>query len=365
MTWTAGKHSTFLTLNLSPGTGAPNKSIKLNANLVDVSVFPAAPVPNATVTFNLAGQSCSGATDANGQVTCSVTPTVAAGRYELTAIFADNNQFLASSAKKGFDLIVPPPHQLLNISTRMRVLTGDRALIGGFIVTGTESKKVIIRGMGPSLSGVGVPDTLQDPVLELHPANGATITNDNWKDTQRAEIEASGIPPGDDREAAIVATLPPGNHTAILTGKGGSIGGGLVEVYDLSQPANAKLANISTRGFVDTGDNIMIAGFIAGPNTGTLVQVLVRAIGPSLGQAGVPDALLDPILELHDGNGATAVNDDWKETQQTDIEQTGIPPSDDRESAILTPLAPGNYTAILRGKNNTTGNALVEVYNLQ
>jgi hypothetical protein len=165
--------------------------------------------------------------------------------------------------------------------------------------------------------------------------------------------------------------LPPGNHTAILTGKGGTIGAGLVEVYDLSQPADAKLANISTRGFVDTGDNAMIAGIIAGPSTGTLVQVLVRGIGPSLSAAGVPGALQDPTLELHDGNGATlATNDDWKITadgtsQQAEIEATTIPPTDARESAILSPLAPGNYTAILRGKNNTTGIAIVEAYNLQ
>ena len=265
VTWTSGKHSTFLTLNQSPGSGAPNKSIKLKANLVDASASPQAPIPNATVNIHLAGESCSGTTDANGQVVCSITPTVGAGRYDLTADFAGTSQFLPSVARKGFDLILSLPHQLLNISTRMRVLTGDSALIGGFIVTGSESKKVIIRGMGPSLGGEGVPDPLQDPMLELHQQGGAIVVNDNWKEAQQSEIEASGIPPGDDREAAIVATLPPGNHTAILTGKGGAIGGGLVEVYDLSQPADAKLANISSRGFVDTGDNAMIAGFIAGP----------------------------------------------------------------------------------------------------
>jgi hypothetical protein len=365
VTWTSGKHSTFLTLNQSPGTGAPDKATKLKASLVDVSASPPVPIANAAVNFNLAGQFCSGATDANGQVVCSVTPTAAPGRYEITATFGGTTQFLESSARKGFDLLVQPPHQLLNISTRMRVLAGDRSLIGGFIITGSESKKVIIRGMGPSLSAFGLHDVLNDPVLELHPANGPTVTNDNWTDSQRAEIEASGLAPGNGRESAIIATLPPGNHTALLSGKGGSIGGGLVEVYDLSQPANAKLANISTRGFVDKDDNIMIAGFIAGPETGTLVQVLVRAIGPTLTTVGVPDALQNPTLELHDSNGGTiAINDDWKDTQQSDIEQTGIPPSDNREAAILSPLAPGNYTAILRGKNNTTGNALVEVYNL-
>ena len=370
VTWTNGRHSTFLTLNQSPGTGAPNKPIKLKASLVDVSVLPPAPIPNATVSFNLAGQSCAGATDVNGQVVCSVTPTVAAGGYELTANFAGTTQFLASSARRRFDLIVSPPQQLLNISTRMRVLTGDKVLIGGFIITGSESKKVIIRGIGPSLGGVGVPTPLQDPILELHPAGGPTVVNDNWQDTQKSEIEATGIAPTDPREAAIVATLPPGNHTAILSGKGGAVGGGLVEVYDLSQPASAELANISTRGFVDTGDNVMIAGVIVGPSSGTLAQALVRGIGPSLSKFGVPDVLQDPILELHNGDGATvATNDDWKiaedgTSQQAVIESTTIPPTDNRESAILSPLAPGNYTAILRGKSNSTGVGLVEVYHL-
>ena len=243
------------------------------------------------------------------------------------------------------------PSQLLNISTRLRVLTGDSALIGGFIVTGTDAKKVIIRGLGPSLTSQGVPGALQDPTLELHDSSGSTIfSNDNWKDTQQAEIQATGIAPSNDLESAIVATLPANNsaYTAILRGKDNTTGIGLVEVYDLAQSANSKLANISTRGFVDTGDNAMIGGLIIGGGGGGDSKVIVRAIGPSLTQSGVANALADPTLELHDGSGATiASNDNWKDTQQAEIEATTIPPSNDLESAIVRTLPPGNYTAIV------------------
>jgi hypothetical protein len=245
------------------------------------------------------------------------------------------------------------------------VLTGDNVLIGGFIVTGTDAKTVIVRGIGPSLTSQGVPDALQDPSLELHDGSGATIAlNDNWKDSQEAEIQATGIPPSNDLESAIVATLPANNsgYTAILRGTNDTTGVGLVEVYDLSQSANSRLANISTRGFVDTGDNVMIGGFILGGDT----KIIVRAIGPSLTSLGVASALEDPTLELHDQNGATiASNDNWKDMQQSEIEATTIPPTDDRESAIVASLSPGNYTAIVRGKSSTTGVALVEVYNIQ
>jgi hypothetical protein len=363
--WVAGKHTSFISLNKAPGGGAPNVRLKLTATLQDVSTRPAAAVVGGIITFNLADRSCSGVTDSTGTASCSVTPTAAAASYPLTASFAGTSQLLSDSASKTVDLIVTPPHQLLNISTRMRVLTGENALIGGFIVTGTEAKKVIIRGLGPGLSKQGVPGALQDPTIELHRANGSVTTNDDWKDSQRSEIEATTIPPSDDREAAIVATLPPGNYTAILAGKGGTTGVGLVEVYDISQPANAKLANISTRGFVDVGANVMIGGFIAGPSTGTLAKVLLRALGPSLAKAGVAGALQDTILELHNPNGAIlATNDNWKESQQADIKATGIPPTDDRESAIVTSLAPGKYTAVVRGKGGATGVGLVEVYNL-
>jgi len=255
--------------------------------------------------------------------------------------------------------------QLQNISTRLRVLGGDNVGIGGFIIPGPDPKRVIVRGIGPSLNAFGVPDVLADPMLELHDGAGTLIaTNDNWKSDQQAEIEATMLQPTDDLEAAIIATLPGngGGYTAILRGKNGATGIGLVEAYDLNAAANSKLANISTRGFVDTGDNAMIGGFILGGGT---ADVLVRAIGPSLTSFGVAGALQDPVLELHDGFGTLIVsNDNWKETQQTEIAATGLPPSSDKESAILMTLLPAPYTAIVRGKNDTTGVALVEVYEL-
>src|SRR5207248_2209197 len=202
--------------------------------------------------------------------------------------------------------VAPPPPQLLNISTRARVLTNDQVLIAGFIINGTEPKKVMIRGIGPSLNGVGV--TLADPTLELHQGSTTLATNDNWKTksdgtSQQAEIEAATIPPTNDSESAIVMTLTPGTYSAILAGKNGGTGVGVVEVYDLGQAANSKLANISTRGFVDTGDNVMIGGLIVGGSGGGSAKVIVRALGPSLTGSGIAGALADPILELHDGNG--------------------------------------------------------------
>jgi uncharacterized delta-60 repeat protein len=277
----------------------------------------------------------------------------------------------------------PPPTTLLNISTRTHVLTGDQVLIGGFIITGTSLKKVIIRGMGPSLNvnGTPIPGRLADPTLELHQPDGTVITNDNWKiddktgQSQEAAIRATTIPPTNDLESALVATLAPGNYTAILAGKNGGTGVGLVEVYDLAQGANSTLANISSRGFVDTNDNVMIGGLIVGGGSGGgTAKVIVRAIGPSLSVNGtpVPGRLADPTLELHNSNGSMIVtNDNWKindqtgQSQEADIRATTIPPTNDLESALVATLPPGNYTAIVRGKNNTTGVAVVEVYNLQ
>lgn len=260
-----------------------------------------------------------------------------------------------------------PLPSLLNISTRLRVLTGDNTLIGGFIITGYTPKRVIIRAIGPSLTSLGIPGALADPVLELHgPGTFTTIINDNWRETQESEIQATGIPPGNDLESAIVATLPAGAYTAIVQGKDNATGVGLVEAYDLDSTHDAQLANISTRGFVDAGENVMIGGIIAGPTSAGSGRVLLRAIGPSLTSLGIPNALQNPRLELHDGNGAlVAFNNDWRDTQEPAIEATGIPPVDDHEAAILWVLSPGNYTAIVQGEGNGTGVALVEVYNLQ
>ena len=202
-------------------------------------------------------------------------------------------------------------------------------LIGGFIVVGTDPKKVIIRAIGPSLTAFGVPNALADPILELHKPDNTVVTNDNWRDTQEQEIIDTTIPPTNDLESAIVATLDPGPYTAIVSGKNNGTGIGLVEVYDLDQAANSELANISTRGFVDIGDNVMIGGFIVGDGVST--TVVVRAIGPSLAGAGVANPLLNPTLELHDTDGTQiAFDDDWKDTQQAEIEAAGLAPTDDR-----------------------------------
>lgn len=253
-----------------------------------------------------------------------------------------------------------PPKQLLNVSTRLRAQTGDDILIGGFIITGAEPKKVILRAIGPSLPLSG---QLADPVLELFASDGARVAlDDNWN-ARRREVLSTGMSPPDERESAIVATLPPGNYTASVGGINGSSGVALVELFDL-EPAKSQIANISTRGKVEVDDNVMIGGFIIGGDQRT--RVIVRAIGPSLEASGVPGALEDTALELYDGNGTLlASNDDWRTHQQREIAATTIPPNDDRESAIVRTLDPGNYTAVVRGKSDTTGVALVEVFNLE
>lgn len=256
-------------------------------------------------------------------------------------------------------------NRLANISTRLKVGTGENALIGGLIISGASPKTILIRGLGPSLANIGVPEVLADPTIELHGSGGLITSNDNWRDTQEQEIINTGIPPTNDSESAILATLAPGNYTAILRGKDDGIGNGLVEVYDLQPATNlgTRLVNISTRGFVQTGDDVMIGGVIV---QGTAAKhLLLRAMGPSLASTGVANPLADPTLELVDGSGNTvATNDNWRDTQEQAIIDSTIPPNDDREAAIDVHVMPSNYTAIVRGKNNTTGNALVEVYEL-
>jgi hypothetical protein len=277
----------------------------------------------------------------------------------------------AAPASPDAIVLSTPSGQLLNISTRLRVQTGDNVLIGGFIITGTDAKKVLIRGIGPSLANFGITNALGDTTLELYQGDTLLASNDNWKirsdgSSQQAEIQATTIPPSNDLESALLRSLAPGAYTAVLRGNNNLTGIGVVECYDLDQAANSKLANIATRGFVDTNENVMIGGLIVGGHNGSGGRVLVRALGPSLTAFGVPGALSDPRLELRDGNGSQmAVNDNWKDGQQTEIQATTLAPTDDRESAILTILPAGNFTAIVRGFNNTTGVALVEVYNVQ
>jgi uncharacterized repeat protein (TIGR01451 family) len=254
-----------------------------------------------------------------------------------------------------------PPVLLGNISTRLPVGAGDNALIAGFIVTGTQDKRVILRGIGPSLPLSGA---LLNPRLDLYNSSGTVIaSNDDWRDSQQVEIEATGIPPTNDNESAIVATLPANNsaYTVILRGVNDATGIGVVEVYDLNASVNSTLANISTRGFVQTGDSILIAGTIV---VGDAPQkVIARAIGPSL---SIPGKLADPMLELRDANGGLLeANDNWIDSPNMQaIIDSSIPPANDLESAVVRMLAPANYTAIVRGVNDSTGIAVVEVYAL-
>lgn len=253
---------------------------------------------------------------------------------------------------------------LANISTRMLVGTGNDALIGGFIITGTQPKKVILRAIGPTLAKGGVSGVLGDPTLELFRGETSLGFNDNWKDeaAERAAIEGSTIPPSNDLESAIVRTLEPGVYTAVMRGKGDTTGVGLVELYDLDTGAESKLGNIATRGLVQTGSNVMIAGSIVVGESGSSRRVLVRAVGPSLPFAG---KLADPMLELVNGDGVVVrSNDNWRSDQEAAVRASTIPPTHDLDAALVATLQPGNYTATVRGADNSTGVAVVEVYTL-
>ncbi len=245
------------------------------------------------------------------------------------------------------------------------MLNDDKVLIGGFIVIGNEPKEVVLRAIGPSLSSAGIPDPLADPVLELHAADGSTIsTNDDWQEDPNSGEIPPNLQPTNALESALRTVLDPGLYTAIVKGKDGGTGVGLVEVYDLDETADSELANISTRGFVDVGNNVMIGGFILG-GQGDNSTVLVRAIGPSLTQQGIDDALADPTLELRDINGAVvADNDNWQDAANSGDIPANLQPMDASESAVYAALPGGAYTAIVAGKNDTSGIGLVEVYNV-
>jgi hypothetical protein len=261
----------------------------------------------------------------------------------------------------------PSNVQLLNISGRVLAQGGDKVGIGGFIISGTSSKTVIVRAIGPSMTsgGAPVPGRLDDPKLELRASDGHVIAqNDSWRSDQEQQIQDSGLAPGDNREAAIIASLPAGQYTAIISGANNSSGIGLVEIYDLEATLPGELGNLAVRADVETGDNVLFSGLILGGATPK--RVMLRAIGPSL-QSQLGDAVLqDPFLELHDANGATmATNDNWRDAPNaSEIQDTGLAPSNDNESAILMPLGAGNYTTIVRGVNNSTGIAVSEAYKL-
>src|SRR6266550_1921243 len=263
----------------------------------------------------------------------------------------------------------PPTAQLLNISSRASVKTGAGVTIGGFIVTGTASKQVVVRGLGPTLGQppYNVPNVLADPTLNLHNSTSSIATNDDWQSASNSNQIPVNLRPPDSRESAILITLQPGNYTVILSGKNGTTGVGLVEVYDINAGVFAELTNVSTRGFVGTGDNVMIGGIITSGGNGS-TQIVVRGLGPTLGQPpfNVPNVLADPRLALVDGNGnVIRSNNNWKDTQQAAIQATGLAPPNDLEAAILVTVAAGHYTAILSGNGGGTGIGLVEIYKLR
>jgi hypothetical protein len=313
------------------------------------------------------------ATDGSGNARFDFTfpgYTAAEEFISATATDADGNtsEFFYSNG----------PVQLANISTRGKVGTGDEILIGGFVIhrprgfNGDYHKKLLIRALGPSLSGAGLPleGCLADPYLEVYDSTGTLIAqNDNWRSDQAQEIIDSGAPPSNDLESAVVVTLSDASYTVKVRGANGETGLGIVEVFDIdpldpvNRPGSGRLVNISTRGHVGTGDDLLIGGFIVRGDAGQ--GVVVRATGPDLTGVGVSGALSDPTLELRDASGTLmAFNDNWRDAQEQEIQQTAFAPNDNRDSAILVALIPGNYTAIVRGRDNTTGIALVEVYAL-
>jgi sugar lactone lactonase YvrE len=285
---------------------------------------------------------------------------------ESSSFFAphDTNRFIGGLAFE------PPTAQLTNISTRASVQTGQGVTIGGFIITGTDSKTVVLRGLGPTLGQppFNVAGVLADPTLQLFDGSGHPLWfNDNWRDTQQAQIQATGHAPPNDLESAILQVLQPGNYTAILAGKNGTTGIGLVEVYDVSPGVFAELTNVSTRGFVGSSQGVMIGGFITGGGNGS-IEVVVRGLGPTLAQPpfSLSGTLADPVVTLVDQNGTVVkTNDNWKNTQQAAIEATGLAPPNDLESAMVVTVATGRYTAILSGKNGGTGIGLVEIYKVR
>jgi uncharacterized delta-60 repeat protein len=285
------------------------------------------------------------------------------GRILAGGIFTSYDNSIRNNIVRLFD--GSPAFQ--NLSARAHVFTGEQILIVGFTIQGSENKMVLLRGLGPSLAPLGVPTPLADPTLSLFDHTATLIaSNDNWKDNaQQAQIQATGLAPPNDLEPAILATLSPGTYTAFLQGKAATTGIALAEIYDVDPSVNAQATNLSARAFVGTGNDVLIGGIIIRGLAGSMQRVLVRALGPSLGNLGVASPLANPTLSLRDANGnVIANNDNWQDSQQADIAATGKAPPNTKESAILALLAPGNYTAIVKGKNGTTGVGLIDFYSL-
>ncbi len=346
--------------------------------LVDSSLPSPTPTPTptpsptpttATPTATATPPTATATATATPKATATATPTATATATPAATATATPVATATSTPN------ATPAPLVGNVSTRLPVGTGDDALIEGFIVQGPagSTKKIVVRAIGPSLSQFGIADALANPTLEIHDASGAIVaSNNDWKITQTgglitgdqfAEISASGVSPGNDLESAIIVPLAPGSYTAVVRGAGNTTGTGVVDAFDLEAGSTARLANIATRGLVQPGDKLMIGGFIVqnGP-----VKVVVRAIGPSLVQFGISNALPDTSLQLRDQQGDIVLeNDDWKTSQQQELENTGLQPTHDLEAALVTTIQPGQYTAQVRGKGNASGVGVVQVYFLQ
>ena len=352
------------------GAGSGSSAVKVFNAVDDGLHHNFLAFPNSTGGVRVA------ATDLNGNGRADIIVASGTGDPSRLRAFADTGlegliesvPYPNSTAGMFPGAIPRYPAQSLNLSTRARVLNGDNVLIGGFIINGNDPKSVIVRGIGPSS---GVPGALSDPTLELFSGNTLIASNNDWKtrpdgSSQQAEVEATSIPPTNDVESALVRTLAPGPYTAVLRGNGGGTGIGLVEVYDLTPTiADSQLANISTRGLVEAGDNVMIGGLILGGGVGAN-KILARALGPSLTQFGVANVLPDPALGIYNSNGGLLrFNDNWRQNQEADILATGLAPGDNLEAALIGLLGPGNYTAIVTGTGGSSGIGLIEIYNLQ
>lgn len=312
----------------------------------------------------------------------SIVSPAAASNFTTTLSFGPNSgpavitltgtDFNGASVQTTFNVNVsaaPAQTNLANISTRARVGTGDNVLIGGFVVR-DNPKRVLVRALGPSLAAFGVQGALSDPTIDLNAAGGGVVaSNDNWRTTQEADIQSTGFAPTNNLDSALIATLPVGSYTPIVRGVGGAQGVAIVEVYELAVNEAPRLINLSSRGRVGVNDDVMIGGFVI--NGSTPKRVLIRAAGPSLTPFGVADALADPRLEINASGIVLAENDDWRlasgggaNPSEAAIMASGFQPANDKEAAVIATLAPGSYTAIVRGVGNTQGVAIIEVYDL-
>lgn len=365
---------------------APNTAVSVTGGSQftvtwDVANTTAAPVSAANVKISLStdgGNTFStvlAASTPNDGTEALTIPNIASTTARIKVEAVGNIFFDVSDANFTITGNGATPGLVGNVSTRLPVGTDDNVLIEGFIVQGPNgsTKKIIVRAIGPTLAGFGITDALANPTLDIFDSNNTKVaTNNDWKNTQVgglitgdqfAEINSSGVAPTNDLESAIIANLAPGSYTAVVRGLGNTTGTGVVDAFDLSAASPARLANIATRGLIQPGDKLMIAGFIIQNGA---IQTVVRAIGPSLTAFGIANALPDTTLQVKDQNGNTVIeNDDWQTSQKQALEATGLQPTNDLEAAVIVTLQPGQYTAQVRGKPEATGTGVVQAYFLQ